>query len=142
MIAHLYGKPVEFGIVKSTDAGFQQVVMLIDLYITANKYLVSGLCTKIEQVFPVNLMQLFHHGSYPTHVDAIVRIVYKNHTIVTEKLQDLTATLLLKRIRELSEYRDFKRLMMELPELAYTMLVKLALPKNKPLAKKRRNLAD
>lgn len=105
-------------------AGF--VKYQVNLYVTADKYLVPGLCSRIADDFPGMLGAIKSERGYPSFVDAVARHIYGDCAGAATELRSSVTTLLALDIKSLKTHEEFKALLSDLPELAFELILTLA----------------
>ena len=126
IIDHLYGQVVdkqdEFTrsqlLLPSSVKGAELMRYQIDLFVTADKYGVRSLRDHLLKIFPGNLTMVTDFMSYPKNVDEIARHLYIEHKGCIEALQQVVVTSIVTDIHKFSDEAEFKRLLIDVPELA------------------------
>nr|POF22108.1 hypothetical protein CFP56_36195 [Quercus suber] len=132
LIGHLYGREVVITGISCSEGGLHLVQNQVETYVAATKYMVPTLCTRIEEIFPDNLACLLDSSGPElkiTYISQIARLVYIKHDIAAQKLQGPVVTLLARHAAELTQNTEFRALNVEIPELAFQLLMALAAPK-------------
>ena len=103
---------------------------IINLYVTAGKYLVPKLQQRILSDFRYTLAKLMSSDGYPIHIDQVARHLYLKHPVAAAKLRaQLVSTLVfcLDMFKNGDMAREkFKELVEDVPELAFELILAVA----------------
>ncbi|KAK5697632.1 hypothetical protein LTR17_023947 [Elasticomyces elasticus] len=127
--------------ISSTDKGVQQVLYVVDLYVTASKYLVPSLCSKIVEDFTTMLNAVQGEAGYSANIESVAFHVYSVHVGAAEELRGPIVGVIVANIEAWRASTYFAQLVAELPELAMDVIGLLAGAKQQPAVKKSKRAA-
>lgn len=111
-----------------TPAGFDYLTYCIDLYVTAAKYLVTVLQNSVIADFRKELSVLTQTAGFSSYIDQISRQVYLQHAEAAKPLRSHVLGIVAASFNRLDgekETQAFKKLMLDVPELSWDLLLKM-----------------
>ncbi|KAK4625895.1 uncharacterized protein CLAFUR5_05469 [Fulvia fulva] len=115
-----YNKYIEnFHFVTSDETGVEFVKYQVDLFFTAEKYLLSRLATSVEGYFFHMLLDVSRQVEF-LHV--IAKHVYIARAEEAVALRVHVANAYLERIRSIKDTEELKQLLLDIPELAFDII--------------------
>jgi hypothetical protein len=106
------------------------VMHTVDLYTAASYYLMPKLCSTITSDFSGMLDTVQGGLTYNPEIGEIVEYVYDAHADTATDLRKPVLTLIAKHVEEWKESVEFRQLLIDLPDLAFELIVELAAQKD------------
>lgn len=120
----------------ASTRGAEDLVSVVELYVTSTKYMVPGLASRIAQDFGDMLNYCIGHtGLFPIRLERVFKQVYITHVNAAKPLRQPIAESVAAHAHEWRRAKAFRRLLEDVPQLAYEVIVtatKLEAPPTKP----------
>ncbi|KAK4902362.1 hypothetical protein LTR27_001266 [Elasticomyces elasticus] len=128
--------------VNPTADGLAVLTGVIDLYVTASKYLVPTLCSQIVDDFPGMLEAVAGDKEYSVNVVRVSQHVYKSHAGAADELRHPIVSMIAANISEWQKDEKFYYLIARQLELGVDIIRALAGAISQPSAKKSGKAAE
>ncbi|KAK5685407.1 hypothetical protein LTS10_003485 [Elasticomyces elasticus] len=128
--------------INSTADGLAELTSVIDLYVTASKYLVPTLCSQIVDDFPEMLEAVAAGKEYSVNVVRASQHVYKIHAGAADELRIPIVSIIVANISKWQKDEKFYYLIASQPELGVDIIRALAGAASQPSAKKSGKAAE
>ncbi|KAK4561484.1 hypothetical protein LTR86_004802 [Recurvomyces mirabilis] len=130
LIRTLYGQQAyDVDALAANDDSDTAVARIVDLFIAADKYLVPSLSKQILADFPKMLQRLQTGTDYTEKLGVVIRHVYVNRLDAARELRSSIVKHIVKYVPDWTACEAVRRLMNEVPDLAFEIIVALAGPK-------------